>query len=203
MFSAALVVCLACAGSVVSATPQCVFVRTGSEARQIVDGMTQMSSDAAELSFMQSMIRMDIGAVEISKQAASRSTHTELSLFVRRIVDRRVAEANKLVSWILALYGDAAYSASKPLGVDSQAVGRFEQCNCGFEAGYILAMIRHEAGALAVAQAMLQRSAHGRIEQAARRITMERSENIEKLRMWLKCWYGIDASVVVGECVQC
>ena len=201
MFAMALFTCWVCTGA--TAMPQCVSVTIQPEARQMVDNMKQMSSSAAELSFMQNMIRMDLGAVEMSKQAASRGTHTELSLFARRIVDERDAEMNRFVSMILTLYGDGVYSASKPTAEDSKAAGRFDRCNCGFEAGYMLAMIRHEAGALAVAREMQRQSTHGRLKQAAQRIVTERSANIEKLRSLLKCWYGIDASVIIGECVQC
>jgi len=193
-----------CASPVLVAMPQCVSVTMQPDVQQIAESFGQMSTDAAELSFMQSMIRLDSGAIGMSEQAASRATHPELRQFAQHLVNKRNTEQDRFLSWILALYGDGAYSASKPMAVDSQVIRRLDSCNCGFEVGYMLAMIRHDAGALAIASEAGRQSAHGRIEQAASDVVRGRSDDIARLRNWLACWYGISVSVVgSGQCIQC
>jgi uncharacterized protein (DUF305 family) len=193
-----------CASPALSAVPQCVSVTVQPDVQQIAESMRQMSSDAAELSFMQTMIRLDMGAIGMSEQAVSRVMHPELRRFAQRVMNKRSTEQGKFLSWILTLYGDGAYSASKPIWADSDAVRRFDLCNCDFEVGYMLAMIRHDAGGLAIASEARARSAHGRIEQAASGVMTGRCADIAQLQNWLACWYGISVSVVgPGQCIQC
>lgn len=188
----------------VSAVPQCVSVTMQPNVQLIAENMRQMSVGASELSFMQSMIRVDVGAIRMSEQAVSRATHPELRQFARHVVNARSAEQDTFLSWILTIYGDGAYSASKPMTEDSLTISTLDTCNCGFEVGYMLAMIKHDAGVLAIAGEAGRRTAHGRIRQAALNVTMGRSADITQLQKWLACWYGIKASVAgPRQCIQC
>lgn len=189
--------------AVSAVAPQCLTVTIQPDAQQIVSNMRQMSADATELSFMQSTIRMDAGAIGMSEQAIARATHPELRRFAQRVVNERSSEQEKFVNWILTLYGDGTYSASRLIGQDSLTIARFDQCTYGFEVGYMLAMIAHDAGVLAVAGEARQRSSHGRIEQAALKIADRRLSDIAQLRNWLACWFGIRVSLVDSHCVQC
>jgi uncharacterized protein (DUF305 family) len=193
---------LACASSVLAGVPQCASVTVQPNVQQIARSMRQMSSGAAELSFMQTMIRLDMGAIGISEQAVERATHPGLRQFAGRVVNERSGEQQRFVSWILTLYGDGAYSASRLIAADSETIGRFDLCNCGFEVGYMLAMIGHDAGGLAIASEAKNRSAHGRIARAAAGVLRGRSADIAQLQAWLACWYGISASVIgSGQCI--
>ena len=100
-------------GSVLAEVPQCRSVMTEPAVQEIANGMQVMSADAAELSFMQSMISLDLGVIGMSKQADSKATHEELRQFARRVVDERYTEQDRLLTWILTLYGDGVYNATK------------------------------------------------------------------------------------------
>ena len=189
--------------SLSAAMPQCVSVTTLPAAQQVAANIRQMSADAAELSFMQNTVGMDAGAIRMSEQAAARATHPELRRFAQRLVNERTGEQERLLVWILAIYGDGTYSASKLLCEDSRTIARFDQCTYGFEVGYMLAMIAHDAGVLAVADEAQHRSAHGRIARAALRIASKRSADVAQLKTWLACWYGIRVSIAGSQRIQC
>ncbi len=191
-----------CVGSACCAA-QCTCVAIQTDAALIADSMQRMSADGAELTFMRTMISLDLGATAMSRQAVMQAMHPELRQFARDVISRRGTEQDKLLNWILDLYGDGIYSATKLMPDDSAVVRRFALCNQGFDAGYMLAMIRHDAGAVAIARQARAQSVHGRIGRAASDVIRTRSLDIARLQGWLACWCGITVSVADGQCVPC
>ncbi len=139
----------------------------------------------------------------MSKLAASKAAHPELRRFARRVVDERSSEKERFISWLLAMYGDDGVPQVTPFAADRQVADYLDGVCCSdFEIRYVLAMIEHDAGALAIANAAKGTSLHGRIDQAALDVAAERAAEISQLRQWLYCWYGINASVAAPR-VKC
>ncbi len=182
---------------------QCRSVTAPTAVLGIVDGMDRLTSDAVEMGFMQSMVRFDAGAIGISKEAICKAGHPELRQFAQRVIDERSSEQERFFTWLLAQYGDDGIPSKRPMAGDWRTIGSIEPlCGCEFEVQYMLAMISHDAGVLAVASKAGQRSIHGRIGNAASGVAAQRSVDIARLQSWLLCWYGIEVTVVTpARCV--
>jgi len=155
-----------------------------------------------DLRFIDAMTPHHQGAVEMAKEALSKSQHPELKKLAQDIITAQNREIKALKQWRQAWYPKAE---STPMAYDekmghmmpmsqSQMQGMMMKGDLGaadaqFDLRFINAMIPHHEGAVVMAKDALSKSKHPEIKKLAQDIITSQQKEIAQMTQWRKAWY--------------
>lgn len=84
---------------------------------------------------------------------------------------------------------EAQMTPKPQASVNSPSMGKMGMMD---DQHFIVMMIPHHEGAIAMADLALTRAQHPEIKQLAKNIKLSQSQEIEQMRTWYKKWYGTD-----------
>ena len=157
-----------------------------------------------DLRFIDAMIPHHQGAVEMAKEALSKSQHPEIKKLAQDIISAQNREINELKQWRQAWYPS---SGSTPMAWNAQAgqmAGMSKEqmqgmmmtmkeglgaADAQFDLRFINAMIPHHEGAITMAQDAASKSKRPEIKKLAQDIITSQQKEIDQMKQWRKAWY--------------
>lgn len=155
-----------------------------------------------DLRFIDAMIPHHQGAVEMAKEALSKSKRPEIKKLAQDIIAAQNIEINELKQWRQAWYPKAD---STPMAYDTkmgqmmpmsqqQMQGMMMNGNLGaaddqFDLRFINAMIPHHESAITMAQDALKKTKRPEIKKLAQDIITSQQKEIDQMKQWKQAWY--------------
>lgn len=155
-----------------------------------------------DLRFIDAMTPHHQGAVEMAKEALSKSQHPEIKKLAQDIIAAQNREINQLKQWRQAWYPKAdstpmAYDGkmgqmmpmSQSQMQDMMMKGDLGAADAQFDLRFINAMIPHHEGAITMAQDASSKSKRPEIKKLAQDIITSQQKEIDQMKEWRKAWY--------------
>jgi uncharacterized protein (DUF305 family) len=155
-----------------------------------------------DLRFIDAMIPHHQGAVEMAKEALSKSKRPEITKLAQDIIAAQNIEINELKQWRQAWYPKAnntpmAYDSkmghmmpmSQQQMQDMMMKGDLGAADAQFNLRFINAMIPHHEGAVTMAQDALKKTKRPEIKKLSQEIITSQQKEIDQMKQWKKAWY--------------
>jgi uncharacterized protein (DUF305 family) len=155
-----------------------------------------------DLRFVDAMIPHHQGAVEMAKEALSKSQHPEIKKLAQDIIAAQNREINQLKQWRQVWYPKAD---STPMAFDEKMghmmpmsqsqmqdmmmKGDLGAADAQFDLRFINAMIPHHEGAITMAQDAASKSKRPEIKKLAQDILTSQQKEIDQMKEWRQSWY--------------
>lgn len=155
-----------------------------------------------ELRFLDAMTPHHQGAVDMAKEAITKSKRPEIKKLSQNIINAQNIEINQMKQWRKAWYPKAG---NKPMAYDAtmghmmpmsqqQMQGMMMKGDLGaadaqFDLRFINAMIPHHEGALTMAQDALKKTKRPEIKKMAQEIIASQQKEIDQMKQWRQAWY--------------
>jgi uncharacterized protein (DUF305 family) len=154
------------------------------------DSPETASGNTADAAFVSDMIVHHEGAIAMARIAQRRATRPE----IEQLADEVVAAQASEISTMRRLRRDLP-DAEGGMGMSDAEMGMemdpamLEQAE-PFERAFIDMMVPHHEGAIAMAEALLERGENAQLREMANEIIRAQTKEIEQMRAWRKKWYG-------------
>lgn len=155
-----------------------------------------------DLRFIDGMTPHHQGAVEMAKEALTKSKRPEIKKLAQDIIAAQNIEINELKQWRKAWYPKAdstpmAYSAqmghmmpmSQQQMQDMMMKGDLGAADAQFDLRFINAMTPHHEGAVTMAQDALKKTKRPEIKKLSQEIITSQQKEIEQMKQWKQAWY--------------
>ncbi len=155
-----------------------------------------------DLRFIDGMTPHHQGAVDMAKEALSKSKRPEIKKLAQDIIAAQNIEINELKQWRKAWYPKAdstpmAYSSqmghmmamSQQQMQDMMMKGDLGAADAQFDLRFINAMIPHHEGAVTMAQDALKKTKRPEIKKLSQEIITSQQKEIEQMKQWKQAWY--------------
>jgi uncharacterized protein (DUF305 family) len=161
------------------------------------DGSNPLSLDrvdpnATDAAFVRAMVPHQQKGVAIAEIAQRRAKRAELRQIGREIADEQEPTIPRLRALDPKLPAPSRRSGAgiggDPAPIDPNRL----RDPVSFDREFLGMMIRHHEDTLAMAEEELDRGGDGRLKRLAREIYDSQKRELEKLRRWLRTWYGIE-----------
>lgn len=155
-----------------------------------------------DLRFIDAMTPHHQGAVEMAKEALTKSQHPEIKKLAQDIISAQNREINELKQWRQAWYPQAE---STPMAHNAQTgqmmpmpqsqmqdmmmKGDLGAADAQFDLRFINAMIPHHESAITMAKDALSKSKRSQIKKLAQDIIASQQKEIDQMKQWRKAWY--------------
>ncbi len=166
-------------------------------------GMDLGPADADyDLRFLDGMTPHHQGAVEMAKEAITKSQRPEVKKLAQNIINAQNVEIKQMKQWRQAWYPKAG---STPMAFDAkmghmmpmsneQMQGMMMKGDLGasdaqFDLRFLNAMIPHHEGAVEMAQDALKKTKRPEIKKMAQEILTSQQKEIEQMKQWKQTWY--------------
>ena len=156
-----------------------------------------------DLRFIDGMMLHHQGAVEMAKEALSKSKRPEMKQLAQEIITAQKKEIDQMQKWRKAWYPKAGNTpiAWYPEMKHSMEMSTMQKqsmmmsMNLGkgdakFDLRFIDGMIPHHQGAVEMAKDALNKSQRPEIKQLAKDIIASQQLEIDQMKQWRKAWYG-------------
>ncbi|BAZ48507.1 hypothetical protein NIES4103_11150 [Nostoc sp. NIES-4103] len=167
-------------------------------------GMDLGPADANfDLRFIDAMIPHHQGAVEMAKEAQTKSKRPEIKKLADNIIKSQNQEITQMKQWRQAWYPKAG---NQPMAYHSKMGHMMEMsseqmkammmtqdlgaADAQFDLRFINAMIPHHQGAVTMAQDALKKSKRPEIKTLAQEIIKAQDTEINQMQQWRKAWYS-------------
>lgn len=154
------------------------------------------------LQFIDAMTPHHQGAVEMAKEALTKSQHPEIKKLASDIITAQNREISQLKQWRQAWYPS---SESTPMAYDEKMghmipmsqsqmqdmmmKGDLGAADAQFDLRFINAMIPHHEGAITMAKDTSSKSKRPEIKKLAQDIITSQQKEIDQMKQWRKAWY--------------
>lgn len=156
-----------------------------------------------DLRFIDGMILHHQGAIAMAESALQNSQREEIKQLAQAIIAAQQSEIDQMMQWRQEWYADAS---AEPTMYDAQ-MGHtmvmtpamqsslmmnsdLGKADAEFDLRFINAMIPHHAGALAMAEQVLQNSERPELQQVAEAILTSQQAEIDQMMQWRQDWYS-------------
>jgi uncharacterized protein (DUF305 family) len=154
------------------------------------DHDTHMTTDAPfDAAFIDSMIEHHEGAIAMAEEVKANGERPELLALADAIITAQTAEIAQMQEWRAAWFPDLAPTAG--VGMDMGDMGVPADDGTPFDQRFLVAMISHHQGAIAMAEMALEHSERPEIRTLAEAIIAAQTSEIEQMRAWLADWYNV------------
>ncbi|MBH8563993.1 DUF305 domain-containing protein [Nostoc sp. CENA67] len=167
-------------------------------------GMDLGPADANfDLRFIDAMIPHHQGAVEMAKEAQTKSKRPEIKKLADNIIKSQNQEITRMKQWRQAWYPKAgnqpmAYHSKMGhmMAMSSEQMKAMMMtqdlgaADAQFDLRFINAMIPHHQGAVTMAQDALKNSKRPEIKKLAQEIIKAQDTEINQMQQWRKAWYS-------------
>ena len=152
-------------------------------------GVERHEPNATDAAFVRAMVPHQSAGVAMARVAERRAKRTELRSIGGEIADRQAPTIERLRELTPAV-PPAAGAAWKPAPVDVRRL----RDPVSFDFEFMTGMIRHHEDSIALAEVEQDRGGDDRIKRVAKEIFESQKRELEKLRRYLRTWYGTDGS---------
>jgi uncharacterized protein (DUF305 family) len=155
-----------------------------------------------DLRFVDAMTPHHQGAVEMAKEALSKSKRPEIKKLAQDIIAAQNREINQLKQWRQAWYPKAGSTpmawhapmnhmmAMSPEQMQAMMMkGDLGAADAQFDLRFINAMMPHHEGALVMGQDALSKSKRPEIKKLAQEIVTSQQKEIDQMKQWRQAWY--------------
>jgi uncharacterized protein (DUF305 family) len=155
-----------------------------------------------DLRFIDGMTPHHQGAVDMAKEAISKSKRPEIKKLAQDIIAAQNIEIKELKQWRQAWYPKAettpmAYDAkmghmmpmSQQQMQSMMMKGDLGAADDQFDLRFINAMTPHHEGAVTMAQDALKKTKRPEIKKLSQNIITSQQKEIEQMKQWKKAWY--------------
>lgn len=155
-----------------------------------------------DLRFVDAMTPHHQGAVEMAKEALSKSKRPEVKKLAQDIIAAQNREINQLKQWRQAWYPKAGSTpmawhapmnhmmAMSPEQMQAMMMkSDLGAADAQFDLRFINAMMPHHEGALVMAQDALSKSKRPEIKKLAQEIVTSQQKEIDQMKQWRQAWY--------------
>lgn len=156
-------------------------------------------ASAAERAFLSGMVPHHESAVEMARMALDRGRHKEIRELARDIVSTQELEIRRMKEMHRRIFGerlvpdDGAHSelglSAAEAGMEHEGMAALEKAR-PFDRAFIDSMIRHHAGAIRMAHAVMAEDPEDEIVDLADGIVQAQSKEIREMNRWRREWYG-------------
>jgi uncharacterized protein (DUF305 family) len=152
---------------------------------------TQTSSTSmSDQDFLTNMIEHHEGAVAMARQAEAKSTRAEVRAFADQIITAQTKEIADMYAWRKEWFGDDQHVEMR-MGAQMPSMAiDLGKADADFDKRFLEAMIAHHQGAIDMANKVIVPTTRPEIHNFASNIVTIQSEEINKMKSWLKEWYG-------------
>jgi uncharacterized protein (DUF305 family) len=146
--------------------------------------------------FLDEMILHHQGAVMMAQHMIADSPRAELRNLAQRIITAQQREVAQMQQWRQEWYGTAnASSATMMNGMMGGMMNREQMRQMmgpgvDFDRMFLLMMVPHHEGAIAMAERALTEAEHGEIKTLAQTIITSQRAEIAEMQGYLRQWYG-------------
>lgn len=141
--------------------------------------------------FIEQMIPHHEDAIEMSKLALSRSQHKEIKELAEKIIENQSREINDMTSWYKSWYGtDVPETTTFGMGMmDEMTDLKALEDSEDFDKEFIRQMIPHHQMAVMMASMLLRSSERSEMQNLARNIIENQTEEINLMGNLYNKWY--------------
>lgn len=155
-----------------------------------------------DLRFIDGMTPHHQGAVEMAKEAITKSKRPEIKKLANEIIKAQNIELNQMKQWRQAWYpkaGSELMAFDQKMGhmmpmSQQQMQGMMMKGDLGaadaqFDLRFFNAMIPHHEGAVTMAQDALKKTKRPEIKTIAQEIIASQQKEIDQMKQWKQAWY--------------
>lgn len=150
--------------------------------------------------FIVQMIPHHEGAIDMARIALERSKRPEMLSLARAIIEAQQKEIDDMRGWYEEWFGTTPPEEGWGMmssrggnmhmgGMEGDVEALTSVSDSDFDREFILQMIPHHEMALMMASMLRSGTEREEMKQLAKNITASQSQEIEKMRGWLKAWY--------------
>lgn len=152
-----------------------------------------------ERAFLSAMVPHHESAVEMARMARGRAKQVEIRRLAQEIISTQELEIRRMREIHRRLFGEpleADDGAHAELGLSAADAGMDHGGMAGlekarpFDRAFIDAMVKHHAGAIRMAHAVMAEEPDDEIADLADGIVQAQSKEIRQLNRWRRDWYG-------------
>jgi uncharacterized protein (DUF305 family) len=140
--------------------------------------------------FIDAMIVHHEGAVVMAEEALERAERPELRAMAEEIMAAQAPEIEQMQRWRDTWYPDLAATAGMDMPMGDMEVSADE--SIPYDQRFMLAMISHHEGAIAMAEAALMHAENEELMILAEAIIAAQQAEIDQMRMWLAEWFDVE-----------
>lgn len=178
-----LIIALVVAGSLIAA--RAVFPPRGAQ-EEVMEHTIAITDERA---FLREMIPHHQEAVDTSQLLLTRTQDGNLRPFAEAVINVQTREIRSMTEWLQSWYGETYQGTStyQPMMGDLTPHSGRE-----LEKLYVVGMIRHHEGAVAMAHSVLQRNPRDEVRQMAEAIIATQTQEIATLKSWLSKYQDVE-----------
>jgi uncharacterized protein (DUF305 family) len=151
------------------------------------DGVERHDPNATDAAFVRAMVPHQAAGVEIARTAERRAKRAELRALGSQIAARQQPTVERLRE-LKPDVAPRAGAAPKPAPVDPRAL----RDPVSFDHRFMTMMIRHHEDSIVLAEVEQHRGGDDRIKLIAAEIFESQKRELERLKRFLRTWYGVD-----------
>ena len=152
-------------------------------------GVERHEPNATDAAFVRAMVPHQSAGVAMARVAERRAKRAELRELGGEIARRQAPTIERLRD-LTPSVAPRAGAAPKPAPVDPRRL----RDPVSFDHEFMTAMIRHHEDAIALAEVEQDRGGDDRIKRVATEIFESQKRELEKLKRYLRTWYGVDGT---------
>lgn len=145
-----------------------------------------LDGDAFDLQFIDGMIVHHEGAIAMAQELLQKGEHEELLALGEEIIAAQATEVTQLKEWRDAWFPGAAQTPTEQMEMGEMTVVVGE--GKSYDQSFMEAMVSHHEGALAMAQAALEKSGRSELREFAQRVIDAQTSEIEQMQAWMDAW---------------
>lgn len=161
-----------------------------------------------EREFLTGMIPHHRGAIDMATMCVEKAVHDELRDLCEKNIEDQNREKDLLAGYLQNWYGmepppGNMMPAEQMREMDSMLHGTMpdmmarmqameEKSGGDFEVDFMSSLFDHHSQAIMMASPVLISADHSELDSVAAQIVKAQGDDLEKLKMWLKDWYGVE-----------
>jgi uncharacterized protein (DUF305 family) len=150
-------------------------------------GVERHEPNAVDAAFVRAMVPHQTAGVAIARTAGRRAKRTELRALGDEIAERQAPTIGRLRDLTPGV-SPRTREVPKPAPIDPRGL----RDPVSFDHQFMTTMIRHHEDAIALAELQQDRGGDDRIKRVAKEIFESQKRELEKLKRFLRTWYGTD-----------
>lgn len=159
----------------------------GSSPHAGMAGMGDASDLPFDARFIDSMIEHHQGAIDMAGVVLEQGEHQELRDMAEAIITAQQGELEAMQAWRAEWYPDLEATSGLGMGMGQMSIP--EDDSTPFDYRFLVTMISHHEGAIAMAELALQGSERQEIEQLAQAIIDAQQGEIAQMQTWSSAWF--------------
>jgi uncharacterized protein (DUF305 family) len=149
---------------------------------------TTTSAAPFDAQFIDSMIDHHLGAIRMAQTALTQAEHQEIKQMAQTIIRDQQQEVDQMTGWRQQWYPGLAPTGGMSMDMGDMQIS--SDTRQPFDQRFLVAMIGHHTGAIAMAQTAQQQAEHPEIKQLAAAIITAQEREIRQMQEWQRAWFG-------------